>query len=156
MRTKTRPQAGSVVQIRLPNGKYAYGRVYGEAGIGIYRQTSDQPGKPPVGSRDFQFLVGVYDDVLTSGKTPVVGKDPFVESEDTWPPPSCIIDPISGEYSIYHHGKIQRALPEECRNLEITAVWSLDHIIDRILNGDESRFLKSLRTDLPGRKNTVQ
>jgi hypothetical protein len=134
-----------VVQIELPNGRYAYGRVYDEAGLGIYSQMTDEPHKPPIGSRDFQFIVGVYNKVLTSGKWPTVGEDPFGEKEDPWPPPRCIIDSISGEYSIYHHGKTRPASADECQHLEVTAVWDGDHIIDRILHGNESKYLKSLR-----------
>ena len=152
----SRPSPGAVVQISLPFRKYAYGRVYEEAGIGIYRQISDEPGQPPIGSRDFQFIVGVYEDVLTSGKCPVVGTDPFENGEDWWPPPRAIIDPISGECSIYHHGKIVPALPEECERLEITAVWDLNHIIDRIIHGGNSRYLQSLRSGLPRRQSSVQ
>jgi hypothetical protein len=141
---KARPRPGAVVQIALPNGKYAYGRIYEDAGIGIYRQLSDVPKKPPLGSHDFQFIVGVYNDVLTSGKCLIIGEDPFIKGEDPWPPPRSIIDPISGACSIYHHGKIRSALPEECDGLEIAAVWHLDHIVDRIIHGTESRFLKSM------------
>jgi hypothetical protein len=153
---KKRPKVGSVVEIPLPTGKYAYGRLYEDAGIGIYRKISVRPGNPPVGSRDFLFVVGVYEDVLTSGKWPVVGEDSFPSGEDTWPPPSCIIDPISGEYSIYRHGKITPALPEECQGLEIAAVWGANHIVDRILNGGESRSLRDSTIDAPKRKSTIQ
>ena len=153
---KSRPKPGAVVQMNLPDGRYAYGRVYDDGAIGIYRETSGLPGKPPIGSRDFQFIVGVYDDVLTSGKCPVVGEDPFGEGEESWPPPHAIIDPITGSCSIYHHGTIRPVLPEECEGLEVTAVWDLQHIIERILNGNESRYLKSLQMNLPKRKSTVQ
>ena len=153
---KMRPKPGAVVEIKLPNGKYAYGRVYADAGIGIYLNLSIRPGEPPIGSRDFLFNVGVYEDVLTSGKCPVVGQDPFHNGEDEWPSPHCIIDPISGECSIYHRGKITPALPEECEGLEIAAVWDLDHIIDRTLNGNDSRYLQSLREGMRQRRSPVQ
>src|SRR6185437_14617343 len=154
---KMRPKPGTVVEIGLPNGKYAYGRVYDEAGIGIYRKVSEVAGQPPIGSRDFQFIVGVYDDVLTSGQCRVVGQDPFGEDEDPWPPPRAIIDPISGKCSIYHHGKIRPAVTEECQNMEITAVWDLHHIIDRILNGNNSIYLKSMSLGMAEpKKSTVQ
>jgi len=126
-------------------GRYAYGRVYDEAGLGVYSQITDEPHKPPIGSRDFQFIIGVYNKVLTSGEWPIVGDDPFGENEDPWPPPRCMIDSISGKYSIYHHGKTTPASAEECQDLEVTAVWDRDHIIDRILHGNESKYLKSLR-----------
>jgi len=151
-----KPQPGTVIQIALPNGKFAYGRLYKDASIGIYKQISDVPHRPPIGSRDFQFIVGVCDDVLTSGKCPAVGIDPFRTGEDLFPPPSCIIEPISGEYSIYHRGEIRLAFPEECQGLEITAAWDLEHFIDRILNGNDSRYLQSIRSDLPKKKSTVQ
>ena len=100
-----RPRPGTVVQIKLPNGRYAYGRVYDEAGLGVYSQITDEPHKPPIGSRDFQFIIGVYNKVLTSGEWPIVGKDSFGENEDPWPPPRCIIDSISGKYRAGGPGK---------------------------------------------------
>jgi hypothetical protein len=152
----TRPAVGTVIEIALPNGKYAYGRVYEDAGLAVYRELSDIRGSPPIGSRDFQFIVGVYDDLFTSKKCKVVGKDPFEGGEDSWPPAHCVVDAISGDCNIYHHGKMEPALPEECREMEIAAVWNLDQVIDRILNGDDSKYLKSLRTGLPEKKSKIQ
>ena len=67
---RSRPKPGTVVQIPLPDGKYAYGRVYDDAGLGVYRQVSDLPGRPPIGSRDFQFIVGVYNEYLPQVSVP--------------------------------------------------------------------------------------
>jgi len=147
---------GTVIQIDLPNGRFAYGRLYRDAAVGIYSRTSELPANPPIGSRDFQFIVGVYDEVITSGKCPIVGEDPFTEGEDSWPPPQTIIDPITGKCSIYHRGEIRPALPEECERLETAAVWDLNHLVDRIINGDESRYLRSVRSHAPVRKSTIQ
>jgi len=127
-----RPKVGDVVQIELPNGGYAYGRVLRDASIAIYRQTSQISGRPPVGSRDYQFVVGVYDDVLNSGACPVVGHDPSRDTDDEWPPPSYIRDPISGQASAYHKGIIIPATEEEIIGLERASVWDLDHIVERI------------------------
>jgi hypothetical protein len=46
---------------------------------------------------------------------------------------------------IYHHGKTTAASEKECQHLEVAAVWDEGHIIDRILNGNENKYLKSLR-----------
>jgi hypothetical protein len=132
---KIRPKVGDVIQIALPDGRYAYGRIYKDASVGIYRQVTNEPDQPPVGSRDFMFNVGIYDDIVTSGECPIVGHDPFKDSESSWPAPNCIIDPISGEYSIYHKGEIRAASEVECEGLEEAAVWDLQHIISRIMNG---------------------
>ena len=120
------------MQIDLPDGRYAYGRVYRDASIGIYSQRSSAPRRPPVGSRDFMFIVGVYDTALR-GWT-VVGSDPFSLEEDRgWPPANYIKDVLSGEYSIYYRGEMRPSSAGACRGLEEAAVWDGDGIVDRIM-----------------------
>jgi hypothetical protein len=126
------PQPGDVIQLTLPSGRYAYGRVLRDASVAFYTETTAEPGVPPIGSCNYQFVVGVYDDVLTSGSVSVVGRDPSQEPEDDWPPPSAIHDPISGAMRIYHHGQMRAATPEEAEGLEPAAVWDLHHLIDRL------------------------
>ncbi len=133
MSKKHEIKVGDVFQISLPNGKYAYGRVYKDASVGIYRQVTDEPRQPPIGSRDFLFYVGLYQDVLKSGKWPIIGHDKFENSESAWPPPYCIKDILSGEYEIYHKGAIKKSTAEDCRDLEEAAVWDSPHIVDRIM-----------------------
>jgi len=131
---KIRPKIGDVFQIALPNGKYAYGRIYNDASVGIYRTVTDKPSMPPIGSRDFLFNVGMYDDVLKSGECPIVGQDKFTNGESDWPLPQYIKDIITGEYSIYYKGKIRKSSKKECKGLEETAVWGMEHIIPRIMH----------------------
>jgi hypothetical protein len=132
---------GDVFQIALPDGRFAYGRVYEDAGVAIYSKRTSKPSNPPIGSRDFLFHVGMYRRPLTNGECPIVGQDPFGLYEDPWPPPSCIVDSISGGYEIYHRGKIRKATKQECKGLEIAAVWDVHHIVDRILHGKRSKYL---------------
>lgn len=132
-RKKIKPTPGDVFQISLPDGRYAYGRVYRDASVGVYRTVSDEPLLPPIGSRDFLFHVGMYEDVLTRGMCPIVGHDQFGDGEDAWPPPYCIIDVITGEHSLYHKGEIKPASKAECDGLEKAAVWELSEIISRIV-----------------------
>ncbi len=80
-----KPQVGDVIQLTLPNGRYAYGRVLRDASVAFYSETSAGPGVPPVGSRDYQFVVGVYDDVLTSEGVSIVGHDPSQAPEIRFP-----------------------------------------------------------------------
>jgi hypothetical protein len=88
---------------------------------------------PPVGSRNYQFVVGVDADVLTSEGVSVVGHDPTRDPEDDWPPPNSVHDPISGVVSIYHHGQMRAATAEESEGLEPAAAWDLHHLIDRLM-----------------------
>lgn len=127
-----KPKIGDVVQITLPSGKYAYGRVLRDASVAFYRTITEQPGEPPVGSREYQFVVAVYDDVLESDKAPVVGHDPSQSAEDEWPPPYCVRDPITRRLKLYHKGDMRAATEEECLGVEPAAVWDLHHLIDRL------------------------
>lgn len=129
---------GDVFEIPLPNGKFAYGRVYDDAGVGIYRFSSDTPNNPPLGLRDFLFHVGMYEDILSEGEWSIVGRDEYREGESRFPPPSYIKDPITNTYSIYHKGEIWPAAESEIRGLEETAVWDSHHITERIMKTLES------------------
>lgn len=134
MGKKIKVKIGDVFEIKLPNSKFAYGRVYNDAAVGIYQDIMNKPNSPPIGSRHFIFIVGMYKEILTSGEFPIIDRDPFDSSDDEWPPPSYIKDLMSGEYKIYHKGKIRESSYEECRNLEETAVWDSQEIIERIIN----------------------
>ena len=50
-----------MVRIALPYGRIAFGRVLRDASIAIYRGTWNGDDRPPIGSRDFVFVVGIYD-----------------------------------------------------------------------------------------------
>lgn len=135
-KTRKRIKLGDIYAIPLPNGKYAFGRIFRDAGIAIYKHLGDSIEDLPQ-TEDYQFIVGVYEDVLKSGDWPVVDNRPFANEEEAWPPPNCIIDSISGGYSIYYKGQITKSTKEECEGLEEAAVWDKHHIIDRIMGDDK-------------------
>lgn len=137
-RSRTRPKVGDIFQVPLPDGRFAYGKVFRDASVGIYRKIFDKPTEPPIRSR-FAFIVGLYDDILKSGVWPIVGHEPFASEEGSWPPPNYIKDIISGEYSIYHKGEIRPSTKAECRGLEEAAVWDIHHVVDRIMGGGKVR-----------------
>ena len=124
---------GDVFQIPLPDGRFAYGRVYNDASVGIYNTVTERPLNPPIGSRSFLFTVGLYSDILERGKWKIIGHDPFHTDESTWPPPFFVRDVISGDYQIYHKGILSPAEAEETRGLEEAAVYDSNHVIDRIM-----------------------
>jgi hypothetical protein len=126
-------KVGDVFQIPLPDGRFAYGRVYKDASVGIYTAVTREPFHPPIGSRDFIFTVGLYKYVLEDGEWPIVGFDPFAPSESEWPPPNYVRDVISGTYQIYHQGKLKDASASDAAGLEQAAVWDAPDVIDRIV-----------------------
>jgi hypothetical protein len=124
---------GDVCAFELGDGRFAFGRVLRDACIAIYRSTSTAQTLPPIGGRDFVFTIGIYDDVPASDACPVVGNDPFASDDEAWPPPSKVVDPITGKIRIYHRGEIVAADdPTEADGLEKAAVWDLHHIVERI------------------------
>ena len=128
---KAKIKLGDIFQIPLPNGKFAYGRVYRDACIAIYQEMTDLPNQVPKEEK-FQFIVGFYQDILKTGQWQLVGNRPFQNKDEEWPPPMFVIDKISGGFSIYHKGEFSKSKKEECLGLEEAAVWDAEHIIDRI------------------------
>lgn len=126
-----RPAVGSIVVLTLTSGRYAFGRVMRDASIGIYRATADDPNDLPTTDSEYRFVVGIYDSDLRM--LPVVATVPFATERESWPPPTVIRDPISGESELYEFGVI-RPLPAgmDAADLEPAAVWSLKDILNRI------------------------
>ena len=83
--SRHRKQLGDVYELALGDGSFAYGRIYRDAAVAFYRARSPAPGQPPIGSRDFEFTVGVYNRDIASMRW--VGRDPFAPGEDDWPRP---------------------------------------------------------------------
>lgn len=131
-----RLKLGDVYAIPLPNGKFAFGRTFYDASIAIYRHIGETLEDLPE-TEDYQFIVGIYEYVLKSGEWPIVDSRPFKNEDEKWPPPTCIIDSISGKYSIYHKGEIRTATKSECDGLEKASVWAAEHIIDRIMGDNK-------------------
>jgi hypothetical protein len=131
---KQRIRPGDNLEICLPDGRYAYGKIFNDASIGVYDIVTSTRAVPAMGA-SFMFVVGVYRDLLTSGKWPRVAHEPFPTPEDAWPPPYAVKDPISGEWSIYHRGNIHPANQSTVAHLEVAAVWDENHIVQRILAG---------------------
>ena len=115
MTKRNRVKIGDVFAIPLQNSKYAFGRRYRDASIGIYKHIGVDVDDLPL-QEDYQFIVGVYDDVLKSGKWPIVDNRPFKNEEEEWPPPYYIKDPIAEKYSIYIKVKIANLLNKSVRD----------------------------------------
>lgn len=131
--SKKKVKLGDVFQIPLPDGRFGYGRVYKDTSVGVYRQISDKPLEPPIGSRDFLFIVGLYTDVLQKGLWQIIDHDGFENEDLSWPPPSFVKDIITGDYQIYYKGELRPAEEWEVKGLEEAAVWDSSQIIERIM-----------------------
>lgn len=129
---KKRLKLGDIYEIKLPNGKKAYGRLFKEYTLAIYNKLCNDISELPEDD-DYRFFIGVYKDLLQDGIWPVVGNRKFNSEEEAWPPPQCVVDAITGVGSLYYKGKVIPCSYEECKDLEVVSAWDRSHIIDRIM-----------------------
>ena len=127
------PVPGAVIQTELPNGRFAYRRVYRDTNLAIYDHTTDEPGRPPIGSRDFRFIVDIHEPLFDSPLVKVFDRDDFGCLEEAWPPPARVRDVMNGTYSIYEYGKRRPSSADEAAQLEPAAVWTLKHVLAGIM-----------------------
>ena len=138
---KKRLRLGDIYEIPLPNGKNAYGRLYREYTLAIYKKRCTSIEELP-NTEDYDFFVGVYKDLLQDGEWKIVGNRKFITEEDAWAPPQCVVDAITKTGSLYYKGEIKPCTYEECKDLEVVAAWDRHHIIDRLMgNADRMKFL---------------
>jgi hypothetical protein len=65
----------------------------------------------------------------------IIGKIPFLETENIWKPPEFKYDPVSDTYEYYHMGKFfGNPSWEEVKNLEKCSVWEKKGVEERLLN----------------------
>jgi hypothetical protein len=133
---RVRGKPGDVFQVQLPNGRYAYGRLCERHHFYIYSEHTDLAGRPPIGSRKFQFYGFGLDRQIAEGVCPIVGKDPFGPGESSavpryywgFPPLLTMLD-----------GDRQRKVTvKECIGVERMTAYDLDGLIERILEGSET------------------
>ncbi|MCL1885766.1 MAG: immunity 26/phosphotriesterase HocA family protein [Dehalococcoidia bacterium] len=134
-RKAQKDKLGNIYAIPLPNRKFAFGRSMADADIAIYKHIGDTIEDIPKEEK-YQFIVGVYKDVLTSGDWPLVENRPFKNEDESWPPPTFIWDQSTGKYNQYYKGQITPSTKAACKGLERCAVWDAHHIIDRIMGDD--------------------
>jgi len=121
---------GNIGCFRLSDSKYGFGRIFQDACVAFYKHIGASEKDIPQ-TEDYAFIVGVYDSGVKKMK--LVEKRPYSSIEEVTAPPMSMKDPISGEYSVYKNGAIRPSDYEECRDLEVCAVWELEHVIDRLL-----------------------
>ncbi|MFL0268078.1 hypothetical protein [Candidatus Clostridium radicumherbarum] len=135
-----RIRIGNLYGIPLPNSKFAFGRYMRDASIAIYKHIGNDISDIPK-DEDYQFIVGIYTADINKDLI-LIDNLPFENKEHEWPPPTYILDKISGEYEIYYRGEINRASKDKCIDMEKASIWHTNHIIDRIL-GDNKWGTKS-------------
>lgn len=132
---RRRLRLGDIYEIPLPDGTNAYGRLYKEYVLAIYKERGKSIAEISEHGQ-YDFFVGVYRDLLLDGVWRVVGNQKFNSEDEACAPPQCVIDAITGIGSLYYKGEIVPCSYSECKDLEIAAAWNRNHLIDRLMGND--------------------
>lgn len=145
---KLKRRIGDIVKIGLEDGSMCFARVLEEPLVAFYDiKTNFMPSIDEIMRSPILFKVWVMNHAITSGRWEVVGHQELDESLKK-PVRFFKQDPISKEVCIYLNSEEISATREECKNLERAAVWSPEHIEDRLrdyYSGVPNKWVESLR-----------
>jgi len=145
------PKPGDIVEIPLPSGGHAYGRVLSDPLMAFYALRSDE-GLPAetVLALPVAFRSWVMHSAIGSGRWPVVARAPL-EPTELESPRFFKQESISKRLSLYRRGEERPATYEECLPLERAAAWSAEHVEARLedhLADHPCRFDEAIRAKL--------
>lgn len=141
--------AGDVYLIDLSDGLYAFGLVLNSPLVAFFKVTEDELSSPElVQDLPLLFKVWVESRAFSSKKWKKVGKV-ALRPELLSPTAFFMRDVVSGDLSITYDGTPgPKVSLEDCSGLECAAVWSANHIEDRIrdeLVGRPCIWVESIR-----------
>ncbi|WP_445367710.1 immunity 26/phosphotriesterase HocA family protein [Methylomonas sp. BW4-1] len=148
MNNKVCRKEGDIVKIDMGDGTFCFGRVLEEPLLALYGLRTDSiPSFSEIESAPVLFKVWVMNSAVTSGRWPVIGNQPLEESLRL-PVKFFKQDPISKKIFLYINAQEIPSTKEECEGLERAAVWSPEHIEDRLRDhfaGISNKWVDSLR-----------
>ncbi|OKS89027.1 immunity 26/phosphotriesterase HocA family protein [Mucilaginibacter polytrichastri] len=134
---------GAFFEIKLPNGKYSYGRILPKANFSFYNIYSE---KPIIDINEIQkqsvlFINAVYKAAITKDRWTKIGVAELELSLQTMPLKFIEDQLAPGNYSLYNPntGVITEVTKDKCVGLERSAVWEPEHIEERIIDHFEGR-----------------
>jgi len=137
MSKKQKRTVGSIIEIQLEEGYFAYGQIL-RAGIAVFDLYVPEHLKDIslLNSATELFIVQVYDDAITNGRWLKIGKLSIRRGFEILPM-KFIQDAINPEsFQLYdpNTGEIIDAKKEDCIGLECAAVWEAEHVESRIID----------------------
>lgn len=139
---------GAVVEIPLGSGRRAFGRLRYEPLVDFFDlelRDSNSIDLDRIVRSPVAFTIYVMNSAVTSGRWPTVGTKPLTDAERATVPRFCKKDALTGALSIYWEDPLSDeahevpASREECQLLEPAAVWSAEHVEDRLRDHFEGR-----------------
>ena len=134
-RKKITYRVGDIVAISLPNKYYAYGKIFHDLTMGIYRRISKfiEPVET-VTACEIVLYAGFFDTKILSGDWSVIGHQPFLRDEEAWSPPKYVQDILNPrKYRIYHKGVMRAAMEAEILGLEKAIMYKPETLEAKIM-----------------------
>lgn len=125
-----RKKLGDVYAIPLPDNTFAFCRVFQGSSAAFYKHRGRSAADLPP-AEEYEFTVFVYRHAFRKWLFAV--NRPFKKEEEAWPPAACWVDQITGKGSLYSKGQQVPCSYDECKDLEIAAVWDSNHLVDRLM-----------------------
>lgn len=154
---RQRRTEGAIVEIPLGNGRRAFGRLLREPLVEFFdveARQGEQVEVESLVSAPVAFSIWVMNSATTSGRWRKIAQLPLTESEQQQVVKFCKQDALSGELTVYWTDPLTnevhevRASRAECEELERAAVWSAEHVEDRLRDhflGVPNKWVESLR-----------
>jgi len=139
---------GDIVQIKLEDGDFCYGRILEEPMVAFYDKKDG--GNSTFGDvilAPILFKICVMNYAVTSGRWRILGTIPL-EEELRMPVWFFNEDSISKELFLEMNFEMIPATREECEGLERSAVWDPEHVEDRLRDhflGKPNKWVESLK-----------
>ena len=148
---KKKYSLGSVVALPLPDGRFAFARIYQDYNYGVYDFLSQKiVPVEEVLKRKVSFFQSATDAAVKSGKWVVIGEAPFANKDDAWPPPRAAgvlpgdeLGPLSPLLS--YNGNMRNAALDEVMGLDKDEFCQrpelfIDVVVDRLINGNHDAY----------------
>ncbi|WBY08217.1 Imm26 family immunity protein [Sphingomonas sp. 7/4-4] len=140
MLRRVKRKEGQVLKIKLQNGMFSLGISLKEPIISFFDRVYREDDLPQsVNNIPIAFSIMVMNSAITSGRWEVIYSSEIPDQLKSIPK-FCKKDQVTGELSIYHeivelapHYERPASL-EECKELEVAAVWEAEHVEDRLLD----------------------
>lgn len=128
---------GTLLSIQLGNGREAVAQMLDRPEMAFF---------DPGNRHKVLFRLWVMNSAYNSGRWKRIGEE-VVPATLEVSVPRYKVDPINGDLSIRQDDVERPATPEECEGLECAAVWSANHVEDRLndfLDGVPNKWVDSL------------
>lgn len=145
---------GSIVEIQLEEHLFAYGQIVSRAEVAFFEPVGSRLNAELLAEKPLKllFVISVMNKAITSGRWVKVSKCAIHETL-LQPRDYFIVDSISGRVYLYRSdsGATRPGTMAEAYELECAAVWSAEHVEDRLRDhshGSPNVWLDSLRAGL--------